>query len=310
MSLLKENKMSVQDKILLDELKEALDDGAVREGLNETFLEEVTLFRVSEHKPKCPLIYEQCFCIAVHGHKHCHLSDATYTYGEDEFLVVPAIVPLDIEVVPEGDNPLLSITVPLDFEVIQELVESINKHDKQALGKIPSSPGIYFEPLTNDVIEPTIRLLKILKSRKEANIFGKQIIREIYYRILMGKHGHLLASAAFGESDYALIAKSLRFIHDNYDRGVDIDHLAEGANMSVRSFYNHFKAVTALTPVQYLKRIRLEKARQFMIVQGEQASSAAHLVGYESPSQFSREFKRHFGYTPREAVRNSQGMPG
>lgn len=305
MLLLKENKMS-QNRNLLNELKEALDDGAVREGLNETFLEEVTLFRVAEHKPKVPLIYEQCFCIAVDGHKKCHLSDVTYTYGEDEFLVVPAIVPLDIEVVPAGDRPLLSITVPLDFKVIQDLVESINSYDKHTLGKVPSSPGIYFEPLADNVIDPAIRLLKALKSRKEANIFGYQIIREIYYHILMGKHGHLLASAAFGESDYALIAKSLRFIHDNYSSGIEIDGLAEGANMSVRSFYNHFKAVTSLTPVQYLKRIRLEKARQFMVVQGEQVSSAAHLVGYESPSQFSREFKRHFGFTPREAVRNSR----
>ncbi len=303
-----EYKMNVQTMSPLNRLKEALDNGAVREGLNETFLEEVTLFRVSEPKDKAPLIYEQCFCIAVQGHKYCHLTDTTFSYGEDELLIVPAIVPLDIEVVPEGDNPLLSVTVPLDFEIIQELVESINQYDKQTLGKVSTSPGIYFEPLTDDIIEPTIRLLQTLKSRKEANIFGKQIIREIYYHILMGKQGHLLASAAFGESDYALIAKSLRFIHDNYDRGIDIDHLAEGANMSVRSFYNHFKAVTALTPVQYLKRIRLEKARQFMVVQGEQASSAAHLVGYESPSQFSREFKRHFGYTPREAVMNSQGM--
>lgn len=310
MSLLKENKMSFQDMSPLDRLKEALDDGAVREGVNETFLDEVTLFRVSEHKPKMPLIYEQCLCVAVQGHKHCHLTDSTFTYGEDEFLVVPAIVPLDIEVVPEGDRPLLSVTVSLDFEMIQELVESIKKYDKQALRDVSASSGIYFEPLTGEIIEPTIRLLNALKSRKEAEIFGKQIIREIYYYILMGKNGHLLASAAFGESDYALIAKSLRFIHDNYDRGIDIDNLAADANMSVRSFYNHFKAVTTLTPVQYLKRIRLEKARQFMVIQGEQASSAAHLVGYESSSQFSREFKRHFGFTPREAVRNSQGMAG
>ena len=189
--------MSAQERNLRDELKEALDDGAVREGINETFLEEVTLFRVSEHKPKVPLIYEQCFCIAVQGHKHCHLTDSTFTYGEDEFLVVPAIVPLDIEVVPEGDNPLLSITVSLDFEMIQELVDSINNYDKQALGKVPSSPGIYFEPLTDSIIEPTIRLLKALKSRKEANIFGKQILREIYYHILMGKHGHLPGLGSF-----------------------------------------------------------------------------------------------------------------
>lgn len=300
--------MTARKRNMLGMLRKALDEGARHEGVNETFLDGVSLLRKSEPAPKVPFIYDQWFCITVQGHKVCHLTDSIFAYGEEAFLVAPTILPVDVEVFPDAEGSLLSIAVSFDFKVVQELVESINKYDKLTLGKTAASLGIYIEPLTDDIMAPTIRLLQALKSQKKANIFGRQIIREIYYHVLMGENGHLLASAAFGESDYALIARALRSIHDNYDTGIDIPRLAESANMSVRSFYNHFKAVTALTPVQYLKRVRLEKARQFIINQGEQASSAAHLVGYESPSQFSREFKRHFGFTPREAVQNSQPM--
>jgi len=293
---------------MLDQLIDAIHEQAPSEGPNTTFLDNVMLFRVSERVTRVPLIYDQCICIAAQGHKTCHLTDSVFTYGADNLLVVPTVVPVEIEIVPDPGVPLLSLTMPINFQMVRELMEAIHQHDSEALSNPAPSPGVYLEPMTSDITEPVLRLLQTLKSKGEAKIFGEQILREIHYRLLMGENGHILASAAKGESSYALISQALRTIHDNYTNPIDVQGLADGANMSSRSFYDHFKAVTSHTPVQYLKRIRLEKARQFMVNQGEKASSAAYKVGYESPSQFSREFKRHFGYTPSEAMQNSQYM--
>jgi len=293
---------------MLDELIAAIDEQTPEEGLNRTYLDDIMLFRVSEHMERIPLIYDQCMCMAPQGYKKCHLTDSTFTYSATDYMVVPTVVPVEIEIIPEGDNPLLSLTMLLDYQIVQEVMDSIMKHDTTYLDSLTPATGLYLEPLTEDFIEPTLRLLKALKSKRDAEILGRSAIRELYYRMLTGRNGHLLASAARGESGFAQISKVLRTIHDNYAMPLDVPQLAEAANMSTRSFHNHFKEVTSHTPVQYLKRIRLEKARQFMVLQGEQAASAAHKVGYESPSQFSREFKRHFGFPPSQAVENSMYM--
>lgn len=293
---------------MLNEFIKAIDELAPQEGPNQTYLDNVILFRVSKHLQKNPLIYDQCLCIATQGYKTCHLTDTSFTYGSEDVLVVPAVVPVDIEIVPEEDKPLLGLTILLDFNEILSLVESIREYDTEALDNLAPSPGVYLEPMSDDIIDPCIRLLRTLKSKGEAEILGTQIIKELYYRLLVGSGGYILASAARGESGYAQITKALRTIHDNFSQPMAVTQLAEEANMSTRAFHNHFKAVTSYSPLQYLKRVRLEKARQFMVLRGEQASAAAHMVGYESPSQFSREFKRHFGYPPREAVQHSQYM--
>lgn len=293
---------------MLEKLIAVIDEQATKEGPSETYLDDVTLFRVSEYKERVPLIYDQCLCITVQGKKICHLTESKLAYGPEHLLVVPAVIPVEVEVVPAGQRSQLGITIRLDFQMIQELLESINKYDAHALDTNMTSPGMYLEPINDGILEPTLRLLNVLESKTEAEIFGRQIIREILYRLLVGQNGHILASAAQGKSRYALISKALRAIHDNYSKAIDVAQLADAANMSTRAFHNHFKAVTSHSPVQYVKRIRLEKARQFIVNQGEQASTAAHLVGYESPSQFSREFKRYFGYPPREAARNNEYM--
>lgn len=293
---------------MLNQLIQAIDELTPEEGPNRTYLDNVMLFRVSERQERLPLIYDQCLCVAAQGHKICHLTDNSFTYGADNVLVVPTVVPVEIEVVPDPGAPLLSFTILLDFQLIRELMESIHQHDDEALRTLAPSPGLYLEPMNDDLIEPSLRLLRSLHSKGEAEIIGNQIIRELHYRLLMGHNGHILAAAAQGESSYAQISKVLRTIHDNYADSIDVASLAESANMSTRAFHNHFKSVTSHSPVQYLKRIRLEKARQFMLLQGEKASIAAHMVGYESASQFSREFKRHFGYPPREAAQHSQYM--
>ncbi|WP_147822188.1 AraC family transcriptional regulator [Salidesulfovibrio onnuriiensis] len=286
---------------MLDTLVKTLEGLAPTPGCASTFLDDVILFRADSPSPRKPLIYDQCLCIAVQGKKIIHLSERSFTYDPSHFLVVPTVVPIECETFASPKKPFFAITILIDFATVQEIIGQLGDAFSEASASMAPQPGVYLESLTDDIIEPLIRLLKSLGTEGETKVLGKQILREIYYRVLLGGHGHILASAARGETAYARIATSLRTIHENYAETLDVPQLAESANMSVRSFHDHFKAVTQHTPVQYLKRIRLEKARRFMAGQGLQASVTAHMVGYESSSQFSREFKRHFGYPPSEA---------
>ncbi|SDK58581.1 Helix-turn-helix domain-containing protein [Maridesulfovibrio ferrireducens] len=285
---------------MINELINILNEMTPSEGCTNTFLEKVTIFRLNTHSEKKPLIYDQCICFMVQGKKVGHLSDKTISYDSNHFLVVPVIVPFECEVFASADKPVLGITISIDYAMVQEIVDS-GVGGRDDLEESDLKPGTYLESLNDEMIETLIRLLKNLKNQEEAQILGPQTLREIFYRTLLGEHGYILASAARGESSYAKVANSLRAIHNDYSASLDVPQLAGKANMSVRTFYDHFKAVTSYTPVQYLKRIRLEKARQFIVSQRLQASETARMVGYESASQFSREFKRHFGYSPTEA---------
>ncbi len=157
-------------------------------------------------------------------------------------------------------------------------------------------------PLTDELVNATARLLESLGNPLDGRILGPQIVREIIYRVLCGEQGGSLRSLAVRHSRFSQIAKVLKRMHTEYDSELDVSTLASEANMSLSSFHSNFKAVTAVSPLQYLKSIRLHKARMLMIQDGIGAGNAASKVGYESASQFSREFKRYFGNTPTDAA--------
>lgn len=137
----------------------------------------------------------------------------------------------------------------------------------------------------------------------DARILGKQIVREILYYVLTGPCGGALLALVSRQTHFSLISRVLKHIESQYTENLSVDRLAAEANMSVSAFHHNFKAVTSTSPLQYLKNYRLHKARMLMIHDGMKASAAAMRVGYESPSQFSREFKRYFGLTPEKTPR-------
>jgi AraC-like DNA-binding protein len=147
-----------------------------------------------------------------------------------------------------------------------------------------------------------IRLLECLKSPLDSRVLGRQIVREILYRVLLREQGGALRALASRDDHFARIARVLKHIHTEYARPLGVEELARKAGMSVAAFHHHFKLVTASSPLQYIKRIRLDQARRLMAHGGYNAGAAARAVGYESPSQFSREYRRMFGAPPREDV--------
>ena len=283
------------------ELVETISAMTRAEGYADTHLPEVKLFRAQHDVPVMPIIYDQCICMAIQGSKVTRTADRILEYNPEQYVVVPTIMPFECETRFTLDNPFLGLTVELDFAVIQEILDMLGTHFQEATESMAPHPGMYLEAWDERMSESILRLLQSLANESDAKVLGRQMVREIYYRALMGENGYILASAAGGESAYAKVAKAIRTIHDNFDEPLDVARLASTAHMSERSFQRYFKAATACTPFQYLKRIRLDRARQLLVRKRLQANVTAHMVGYESTSQFSREFKNHFGYPPRDA---------
>ncbi|NDV27551.1 AraC family transcriptional regulator [Desulfovibrio sp. JC010] len=286
---------------MMQELITTLEKLTPAEGYGSTHLPEVAVFRAQKNVPTMPIIYEQTICIAVQGRKITRTADRVLEYNPEHFVVVPTIMPFECETIYTEEEPFLGLAVDIDFSVVQEIMDMLGDKFSEASMSMEPSPGMYLEKFDSKMQESCLRLLRSLENESDAMVLGRQMIREIYYRTLMSENGHILASAAGGESAYAKIAKAIRTIHDNYAESLDVAQLAKTASMSPRSFQRHFKAATDCTPIQYLKRIRLDRARHLLVRKGLQANVTSHMVGYESTSQFSREFKGYFGYPPRDA---------
>lgn len=189
----------------------------------------------------------------------------------------------------------------VDIPQLQELLMDIG--EDPLFQPAVASSGINSAVLSEDILCAAERLLDVMERPLDARILGKQIVREILYYVLTGPCGGALLALVSRQTHFSLISRVLKHIESQYTENLSVDRLAAEANMSVSAFHHNFKSVTSTSPLQYLKTYRLHKARMLMIHDGMKASAAAIQVGYESPSQFSREFKRYFGMTPGKTPR-------
>jgi len=272
-------------------LLEALAPG---EGYTLSALEGVRFMRANASIPRIPVLYEPSIVIVCQGRKRGYLGDAVYTYDPRHYLVLSVPLPFESETEASVDEPMLAVALRIDLQVAAELVLAL----EGSAARADPPAGIFSTPLDDAMSDALLRLLQALRSPSEARILGPSIVRELLYRVLTGPQGGAIHASLTQHSHFGKIGKALRRIHASYDTPIDVGTLAREAGMSVPAFHNHFKAVTLTTPIQYLKTTRLHKARLLMVQDGVSAATASHLVGYESPSQFSREFKRFFGRTP------------
>jgi AraC-like DNA-binding protein len=280
----------------LAELFEPLVSGEL---FTASLLQGVKLFRSDKSIPRRPMIYEPSIIIIAQGHKIVYLGDEVYRYDPYNYLVLSVPLPLDCETVATPEEPVLGVSISVDAATVSELL--IEMDDSSSIsGSVPR--GIYSTPLTDEMVDATARLLRSLSNPPDARILGPQIVREIIYRVLCGEQGGALRSLATRHSRFSQIAKVLKRMHSEFGADIDIGTLADEASMSVSAFHSNFKAVTGASPLQYLKRIRLHRARTLIAQHGLGVGIAAGNVGYESVSQFSREFKRYFGHTPTDAA--------
>jgi AraC-like DNA-binding protein len=208
-------------------------------------------------------------------------------------------IPFECEASASPEEPLLVVTVSVEPALLGELLLEM---DEAVPPAGPPPRGIYSSPLTEELSGAVIRLLECLRSPLDSRVLGRQAAREVVYRVLRGEHGGALRALAGRNEQFTRVARVLRLIHADYSRPLATEDLARRAGMSVSAFLHNFKAVTGSSPLQYLKRIRLHRARVLMAHEGHNASTAAAKVGYQSPTQFSREYRRLFGVPPRQDV--------
>jgi AraC-like DNA-binding protein len=268
---------------------------APHEGYTLSSLPGLKFMRANCAIPRTPVMYEPCIVIVCQGRKRGFVGDAAYVYDARHYLVLSVPLPFESETEASPAEPMLAVSVPIDLKVAAELVLALEERHRQ---RAAPPAGILSTPLDEQMSDTLLRLLEALQTDADAAILGPGIVRELVYRVLTGPQGGAIHAALTQQSQFGKIGKALRRIHASYDRPIDVGTLASEAGMSVAAFHAHFKAVTQTTPIQYLKTTRLHKARLLMVQDGMNAATACHRVGYESSSQFSREFKRFFGRTP------------
>ncbi|NKN33033.1 AraC family transcriptional regulator [Marichromatium bheemlicum] len=282
-----------------------------RNGTFDTDIAGVRLFWTDTPVARTPLIYEPGIVIIAGGHKTGYLGRTRFSYDPNHYLIVTVPLPLECETHASPATPLLGLFVAIDWTLLHELVAQVCgglARVRTAAAGLPR--GLAPVALDTEMIATTARLLHVLGSAQDSRVLGRALVRELHYRALLGPHGPALCALTQHQDADARIARALARIHRDYASALSIEALAAEAHMGASTFHRAFKQVTGETPLRYLKRIRLDRARALIAGQGLRASVAATRVGYQSASQFSREFKRHFRLSPAQMRAHSATTTG
>ncbi|MBP2169619.1 AraC-like DNA-binding protein [Erwinia toletana] len=266
-------------------------------GYTRTLLPDVRLLRSDVPLARTPVLYEPCIVVVCQGRKRGFLGDGEYIYDAQQYLVLSVPLPFASATEASAEEPMLAISLRLDLAVLADLLLTL---DKPGDNRAVSPLSMASTPLDDRLGGAVLRLLESLTVSSEAKALGPGLLREIYYRVLMGEQGAAMRAALSHQGHFAQIAQALNLLQTGFAQHFAVADLARQVGMSVPAFHAHFKAVTQSSPMQYLKSTRLHQARLLMIRGGASAAAASAQVGYESPSQFSREFKRFFGRTPQQ----------
>lgn len=270
------------------------------EGYTQSALDGVKFMRANAPIPRVPVMYEPSIVIVAQGRKQGFLGSQAFIYDAQHYLVLAVPLPFECQTEATPEEPMLAISIRVDLAVVAELLMMLN----DTRGPMDSEPrAVYATPLDTTLSDAVLRLLESLSSPHDARILGPAIVREICYRVLTGSQGDMIRAALTHQDHFGRIAKALRRIHMDFAGNLDVPTLAREAGMSLAVFHAQFKAVTETSPMQYVKTTRLHHARLLMVQDRLNVSAAATRVGYESASQFSREFKRLFGMSPADDVR-------
>jgi len=271
------------------------------EGYNLTAIPSVRILRSDRALARTPVLYDPGIVIVCQGRKRGYFGDELYLYDEHQYLAVSVPVPFTMETDATPERPLLAIYLHLDFALAAEVAEQIDREGTAEPVQAPRS--MMSTPMDEAMQGSVLRFLEALQRPLDAAVLGPALLRELYFRVLTGAQGSAMRSALALRGQFGRISHALRLIHASYAEPLDVARLASEAGMSTPSFHSHFKAITQVSPMQYVKSTRLHQARLLMVRQSLTAEAASHAVGYTSPSQFSREFRRLFGATPAAEAR-------
>lgn len=264
------------------------------EGLFHSKLPDVNFMYSTQHTPLTPVMYDPSIVIVLQGQKIGSLGDKKFVYDRNNYLTLTIPLPFDCETIGSPQEPMIGVIIKLSPTLIAELLLQM---DNPALSG-EDMDFISTQSLSMHQAGILVRLIESLEHDESARILSRNILQEFLYDLLIGKGGDNIKLLVLNKGRYGQVARILNLMHANYAENFDMAKLARESGMSVSAFHAHFKSITRSTPLQYLKELRLHKARLMMMNENMSASQAAGLVGYKSSSQFSREFKRLFGDAP------------
>lgn len=269
-------------------------------GLSDTRIPGVKLYRSDGPTAAVPTIYEPTLCLLVQGSKKIWLGDEQLQYRELQYLLAPVTLPVSGKVITASpDQPYIALSLSLDLRELTDLVIDI-AHQVPS----PTFParGIAIGDADLSLMSVFLRLTQLLQSPQDIPVLLPLLKREMLYRLLLGPLGSQLREFTLIDSQAHRISKVIDILHQRYNQPLHIKELAEAAHLSESALFQAFKAVTSMSPIQFQKQLRLNEARRIMLYEGLEAATASYKVGYESPSQFSREYSRLFGAPPKADV--------
>jgi len=274
--------------------------------LNTTAIPGLSLFRRDEPTEPISGMYEPSICLVAQGAKRVLLGDDTYVYDPDHYLITSVHLPTIVQIIEaRRDRPYLGLRLTFDLREVSQLMADSNLPAPRVQ---QSSRGMATGEVTSPLLNAFTRLTDLLSEEQDIPILAPVIQREIVYRLLIGDQGARLRQIASAGSQSHQIARVIDWLKGNYTEPLRIEDLAAQAGMSTSTFHHHFRSMTALSPLQYQKQLRLQEARRLMLTDHLDAATAAFQVGYESPSQFSREYNRQFGAPPLRDITNLRQM--
>jgi AraC-like DNA-binding protein len=281
---------------LADSISKALGSSAEL----STGVSGLTLYRNTAPTAPNPCTYEPSLLLIPQGKKRVDLGKQSYVFGESTFLLTSIELPIVSQVsVASVEKPYLAFFLKLDMGIVRDVLHT---EEVQISGPPVGSRGMVLGDTTVELIAPCSRMVQLLEAPSDIPFFGNLLQREIIYRLLQGHQGSRLRSVATMADRSYLTAKAVAWVRKNFEKTLNVDELASMAGMSRSTLHHHFRGLTAMSPLQFQKQLRLHTARQKMLTEEIDAASAAFAVGYESPSQFNREYKRFFGKPPMRDV--------
>jgi AraC-like DNA-binding protein len=295
---------------LLTELAKKISNSLDDSGERATEVPGLTLYRRTAPTVPNPSTYEPSLLVIAQGRIRVDLGKASYVFGQSRFLLTSLELPAVSQVITASEEaPYLAFFLKLDMSILRDI---LNTEEVHVTEKSSGACGMAIGKTTVELVNSCSRTMDLLDAPRDVSFFSKLLQREIIYRLLQGSLGARLRAIATFETKRHRTAKAVAWLRSNYEKPLRVEHLATIAGMSRSTLHHHFRALTAMSPLQFQKQLRLHAARQRMLASELDAASAAFEVGYESPSQFNREYRRFFGQPPIrdiKALRDGKVVP-
>jgi len=272
----------------------------------DTYIDEVKFFKVTDNEKLAPLFYKKGFSFIAYGKKIAYVNDEEFVHGQTDYLIVCSPQAVQCETFILGEEPLIGIYITLNINRLNKVIKKFLEENSIQKPKDNSFSTVTCNIKTDVINNILFKILKALECKTESSILADGLLDELYLRILQSEKGYMLEQLTQQNSNLSKVSNVIEYIVNNLDEKIALEDMARKADMSVNNFHRLFKEAQNDTPVQFIKKIKLNKAKQLIVYDNKKAVEASQMVGYTSFSQFSREFKRHFGLSPSQIANSKE----